>query len=251
VAISTPDPRRRRRRNRSRIKLPRNLQSGRRLQPYSRVDAPYFRGPGFFVRIGGLAVVVAAALALLILRAWSIQVLHGSSYAKEAHRQAYRTVNLIGARGAIVDDKGRLLAGTSGQLVVVADAASLGTTGKHGRWTASAAGLQELRRFARLANATPRALVRRIGSDVLHAPYAPAVVLPDPNRALTDYLQERSSAFSAFKVESEATRSYPHGALGAEFLGLLGQIDPQELKSGAYKGAQPGEVGGRSGAEPA
>ncbi len=48
-----------------------------RLQPYSRADAPYFRSPGFYVRVGGLALVVAAGVALLLLRAWSLQVLHG------------------------------------------------------------------------------------------------------------------------------------------------------------------------------
>ena len=59
VAISTPDPRRR-------VKLPRNLPGGRRLQPYSRADAPFFRSPGFFVRIGGLAAVVGVALCVLV-----------------------------------------------------------------------------------------------------------------------------------------------------------------------------------------
>ncbi|HKC77036.1 MAG TPA: hypothetical protein VKB70_01490, partial [Gaiellaceae bacterium] len=113
------------------MKLPRNLPRGRRLQPYSRVDAPYFRSPGFYVRIGGLAVVVAAGLSLLLLRAWSIQVLHGKQYASEAHRQAFRTVNLIGARGAIVDDRRRIIAGTTGHVVVDADAASLGSRDAH------------------------------------------------------------------------------------------------------------------------
>ena len=51
VSISTPDPKRR-------VTLPRSLPDGRRVEPYSRADAPYFRSPGFFVRIGGLAVLV-------------------------------------------------------------------------------------------------------------------------------------------------------------------------------------------------
>ena len=58
MAISRPEPRRR-------LKLPRNLPRGRSLQPYSRADAPYFRSPGFYVRVGGLAVIVAAGLSLL------------------------------------------------------------------------------------------------------------------------------------------------------------------------------------------
>ncbi len=96
VAISRPDPRRKR-------KLPRSLPGGRRLQPYSRADAPFFRSPGFFVRVGGLAAIVGIALCVLALRAWSIQILHGPAYTALANGQAYRTVDLIGPRGPIVD----------------------------------------------------------------------------------------------------------------------------------------------------
>ena len=83
-------------------------------------------------------------------RAWSLQVLHGKEYSAEAHQQAYRTVDLIGARGAIVDDRGRLLAGTTGHVVIDADAGSLGTRGEHGRWHPSAAGVKEIARLAKL-----------------------------------------------------------------------------------------------------
>jgi penicillin-binding protein 2 len=244
VAISRPEPRRR-------LKLPRNLPRGRSLQPYSRADAPYFRSPGFYVRVGGLAVVVAAGLSLLLLRAWSIQVLHGKQYAKAAHRQAYRTVDLLGARGAIVDDRKRPLAGTTGHVVVEADAASLGSRDAHGRWHPSAAGLVALRRLAHLTGTRRTSLVARIKGAVLHSPFAPAVVVTHPSSALTSYLQERGGLYPGFKVGVEATRSYPQGAVGSEFLGLLGQVNPEQLKSGAYKGAQPGEIVGQSGVEAA
>jgi penicillin-binding protein 2 len=242
VAISRPEPRRR-------LKLPRNLQGGRGLQPYSRADAPYFRSPGFYVRVGGLAVVVAAGLALLLLRAWSIQVLHGKEYAKAAHSQAFRTVPLLGLRGAIVDDKGRLLAGTSGYVVIDADAASLGSRNAHGIWSPSPAGVRALRRLGRLSGRRWGILAARIRHDVLQAPFAPAVVISHPNASLAAYVQERPGAFPGFKVEGESTRSYPQGAFGSEFLGLLGQINPQELRSHAYGNAQAGEVVGQSGVE--
>jgi penicillin-binding protein 2 len=246
VAISRPEPRRR-------LKLPRNLPGGRGLQPYSRADAPYFRSPGFFVRVGGLAIVVAAGLSLLALRAWSIQVLHGKQYAKAAHRQAFRTVNvnLLGARGAIVDDRGRLLAGTSGYVVIDADAASLGSRNAHGVWSPSPAGVRALRRLARLTGRRWGILAARIRSDILQAPFAPAVVVAHPTASLAAYMQERPGLFPGFKVEGEASRSYPQGAFGGEFLGLLGQIDKAELKSHAYKDAKPGEVVGQSGVEAA
>jgi penicillin-binding protein 2 len=231
------------------LKLPRNLPRGRRLQPYSRADAPYFRSPGFYVRVGGLAVVVAAGLSLLLLRAWSIQVLHGRQYARDAHSQALRTVDILGTRGAIVDADGRVIAGTTGHDVVDADAASLGSRDAHGRWHPSPAGLRALGRLARLTGRPRSALVARIRSGVYHSPFAPAVVIEHPSPALTSYLQERSRMFPAFKVGVEDTRSYPQGAFGGEFLGLLGQVSTAELKSGLYKGAKPGEVVGTSGVE--
>jgi penicillin-binding protein 2 len=233
------------------LKLPRNLPRGRRPQPYSRVDAPYFRSPGFYVRIGGLAIVVAVGLSLLVLRAWSIQVLHGKQYAKQVHTQAFRTVNLFGARGAIVDDRKRLLAGTTGQVVVDADAASLGSRDAHGHWHPSAAGLLALHRLSHLTGMRRTQLVARIKHAVLQSPFAPAVVISHPTAALTAYMQERPSLYRGFKVEAEGVRSYPQGAFGSEFLGLLGQISKGELKSGAYKSAQPGEVVGQSGVEAA
>jgi penicillin-binding protein 2 len=244
VAISRPEPRRR-------LKLPRNLPRGRPLQPYSRVDAPYFRSPGFYVRVGGLAIVVAAGLALLLLRAWSIQVLHGKQYQKAARTQAFRTVDLLGARGAIVDDKMHLLAGTTGRVVIDADAASLGSRNAHGVWSPSPAGVRELRRLGRLTGRRWGILAARIRHDVLQAPFAPAVVIAQPNAALASYLQERGNEFPGFKVGVAEVRSYPQGAYGSEFLGLLGQINPQELKSGAYKTAKAGEIVGQSGVEAA
>ena len=174
MAISRSEPRRR-------LKLPRNLSGGRQLQPYSRADAPYFRSPGFYVRVGGLAAVVAVGLALLLLRAWSIQVLHGKQYAQAAHSQAFRTVPLLGSRGAILDDKGKLIAGTTGHAVVDADAASLGSRGVHGRWNPSAEGLQELGRLARLTGKNRGVLVARIRAGVFRSPFAPAVVIQHPS----------------------------------------------------------------------
>ncbi|HET7572890.1 MAG TPA: penicillin-binding transpeptidase domain-containing protein [Gaiellaceae bacterium] len=242
MAISTPDPRRR-------VKLPRKLPRGRGLQPYSRVDAPYFRSPGFFVRIGGLAVVVAVALALLLLRAWSIQVLHGPQYAKQATSQAYRTVDLRGTRGAIVDRHGKRLAVMVGRLVVSADANSLGERDEHGVWAPSADGKRALRRLAQLSGTPVRTLEERIGRALIRSPFAPVVVLPHPRRALTDYLQERGESWPAFKVIGEYSRSYPQGSLGSEFLGLLGEVSAEELTTPRYAHAKAGEIVGQTGVE--
>jgi len=36
------------------------------VRPYSRADAPYFRSNGFFVRIGGLAIVIGVAIIIAV-----------------------------------------------------------------------------------------------------------------------------------------------------------------------------------------
>ena len=242
MATSTPDDRRR-------VKLPRSLPDRSRPQPYSTADAPYFRSPGFFVRVGGLAVLVAVVIGVLVLRAWSIQILHGPQYTSIANSQSFRVVDLTAPRGAIVDSKGRPLAGTWGHPVVDADPGALGTTDAHGRWSPTPSGTRQLRKLSRLAGVGVPTLMGLIRRSVLRSPFAPAVVVARPSAALTDYLAERSSTYPAFKSTWEPSRTYPQGALGAEFLGLLGEISQNELGTKRYAHAQPGQIVGQSGVE--
>jgi penicillin-binding protein 2 len=230
------------------VRLPRTLPRPGRVQPYSRADAPYFRGPGFFVRIGGLAAVVVAALCVLVLRAWSIQILHGPQYSALALQQSYRTVDLPGPRGPIIDAKGRTLAGTTGRVVVVADVGALGSLDRTG-WHPNADGAKALRKLGRLAHVSPGALVARIRRSVIRSPFAPAVVLPRPDDALAYFLDERASEYPGFKVTGQPSRSYPQGALGSEFLGMLGEVSQRQLDSPAYAHARPGVIVGTSGIE--
>lgn len=249
-----PDPRGRRRRRRAgasskRLTLPRTLPRGRRPEPYSRADAPYFRSPGFFIRIGGLGAVVLVAVGLLALRAWSVQVLHGKQYTSKATSQAYRTVDLIGPRGAIVDAKGRKLAVTSGRLVVTADIAALGHIDRAG-WHASPSGLKALHEFARLSGTAVPTLVTRIKRSVIRSPFAPAVVLTHPDEDLWNYLSERATEYQGFSATALPSRSYPQGgAFGSTFLGLLGEVDADMLGTPRYARAKAGQIVGVSGVE--
>jgi penicillin-binding protein 2 len=200
------------------------------------------------VRIGGLAALVGIAVCLLVLRAWSIQILHGPAYTSLANGQAYRSVDLAGPRGPIVDAKGRLLAGATFNLVVAADVAALGqfdTTG----WHPSTDGLASLAKLSKLAHVSVPTLIARIRRSVIRSPFAPAVVLPRPENAFAMYLYERASDYPGFKVTARPSRSYPQGAFGSEFLGLLGEVSPSMLASPQYAHAKSGETVGSSGVE--
>ena len=212
------------------------------------MDAPYFRSPGFYVRVGGLAALVGVVICLLVLRAWSIQILHGPQYKVQATHQAFRTVDMIGPRGAIVDDHGRLLANTTGHVVVVADPGTLGNLDARG-WHATPAGLAVLKQFSELVSVPLRTLVTRIDRAVVRSPFAPAVVLPHPTPAQQFFLDERPANYPGVKVTAIPGRAYPQGGLGSEFLGLLGEVSAQELGTKRYTRATAGEVVGQSGVE--
>jgi penicillin-binding protein 2 len=180
-------------------------------------------------------VLVVLALAILGLRAWSVQVLHGPQYSAVASSQAWRSVDLIGPRGAIVDAHGRKLAVMTGRVVVAADVAALGRFDRSG-WHATPTGLA--------------ALQLRIEHSVIRSPFAPAVVLPHPAPALATYLEERADAFPGFQVNALPSRTYPQGGgFGSEFLGLLGEVDDRMLGTPRYAHAKAGEIVGVSGVE--
>jgi penicillin-binding protein 2 len=229
------------------VRLPRAARP--LVEPVSRADAPYHRSGAFYVRLGALAAVALALLGLLALRLWSLQVLQGPEFAKLATQQSFRIVDLPAARGAIVDRKGRLLAGTNGEVVVAADAGVLGELDADGRWRATEDGLRQLARFGELARIPLPVLVSRIERSVVRSPFAPAVVLERPTGPLAFYVDEHQRALPGLRVQALPVRSYPQGGLGSEFLGLLGEVSPRQLTRKTYSYAKPGWVIGQSGVE--
>jgi penicillin-binding protein 2 len=221
-----------------------------RLEPVSVADAGFHRAPAFAVRVGALGVVALAVFALLLLRLWSLQVLDTRRSAAALVRQSSRIVSVPATRGAIVDREGRLLAGTEGRLVVTANPAALGGEGAT-RWHPSRRGRVLLERLARLAGTREQVLERRIQASFVRSPYAAAVVLPRPSRSLAFYLEERRHDFPGVGVRSLYERRYPQGALGSEFLGLLGEISPAQLRAPGYRSYRAGDVIGQSGVEAA
>jgi penicillin-binding protein 2 len=225
-----------------------SLPRRRLLDAVSAVDAPFHGGGSFYLRVSAFGALAVLAFSVLGLRLWSLQVLQGPRYANVAAQQTFRTVELPAARGAIIDTNGHTLATTSGRLALEADPASLGSV-ENGRWVPSADGRRGLERIARLSHVKVAALVQRIRDSLVRSPYAPAEILPRLQRPLAFYLEERAESFPGFSVGQVPSRSYPQGSLGSEFLGLLGEISPEQLKQKRYAWAKPGLVIGTSGIE--
>jgi penicillin-binding protein 2 len=136
----------------------------------------------------------------------------------------------------------------TGNIVVAADVAALGTIGRTG-WHATSDGLGALRRLSDLAAVPVSTLTTRIKRSVIRSPFAPAVVLPHPGDGLAWYIYERPTKYPGLKVTYIPSRSYPQGASGSAFLGLLGEISPPMLGTKRYSKAKKGEIVGASGVE--
>jgi penicillin-binding protein 2 len=220
----------------------------RPVEPLATVEAGFFRSPGYYARVAVLGVVSLAVVSVLLFRLWSLQVLSGARYVHTAQRQIVRIVPLPAARGRIVDSRGRVLADTWGQLVVDASPAALGR-GAGAGWIPSASGRRSLARLAVVTGVRVPTLVRRVRAGLVRSPFASPVVVDRLSRTRDAYLEERANDFPGLHVDVLPEREYPQGALGGEFLGLLGQIDPGELGRLARRGYRADELIGQSGVE--
>ena len=170
----------------------------------------------------------------------------GPQYTSLANGQAYRTVDLIGPRGPIVDAKGRKLAGTTGRIVVAADVAALGEIDTKG-WHPTDDGLDV---------AAPAVAARaRAGVDAgrAHPPLRRAlavragVVLPHPTARSRATSTSARRTIRASRSTALPSRSYPQGGVRQQFLGLLGEVSQQMLASPRYAHAKAGEIVGSLG----
>ena len=229
------------------VRIPRRLG----VRPVSVAAADFHGSAGFFVRVGIIGLAAIGLFGLLALRLWSLQVVRGPHFAAAAQRQTFRLIDLPAPRGQIVDAKGRLLAGTRGGLAVSVDSATLGLIDQHGRWWPTSQGRALLRRLSQLSGVPVSTFLRRIRHSEFKSPYSSAVVLPHITRDLGFFLDEHARQFPGIRVVALPERGYPSGSLGSEFLGLLGEISPAQLKAHDYPGQRQGSIVGQSGAEAA
>jgi penicillin-binding protein 2 len=218
------------------------------LDAVSAIEAPFHGSGGFYLRASALGLVAVVAFGVLALRLWSLQVLRGPHFATAAAQQSFRVVELPAARGAIVDAKGRTLVTTQGRVALTADPDSLGRV-VDGRWQPTDEGRRALGRVARLTGDTVPGFVERIRDSLFKSPYAPVQIVPRLSRKLDSFLEENAAAFPGFSTAAVPARAYPQGALGSEFLGLLGEISPDQLKERRFRWAKAGVVVGQSGVE--
>ena len=206
----------------------------KRIQEEEREQQHRQESARFGLRLTIVGLIVLVAFSAVVVRLWSLQVLHSSQYRNAALVFQQQTVPITPARGLIIARGGQVLVGDQ-VLPVVTLSRSTATQVVVGRLAAL---LGESIKDVNTALANPQA-----------SPYQPVPIAIGVSQSTIVYLSEHKSMFPGVSVNFTAERTYPRGDIASQVLGYTGDIDAAELRSLAKHGYTPNDVVGQSGAE--
>jgi penicillin-binding protein 2 len=190
--------------------------------------------PQIALRLGVLGAIVLFAFAVLFFRLWALQVLSGERYLAAAQNNQLRSIRIEAPRGPIYDHRGRTIVGNRLAKVVRV-------------WPASLPRRSRNRVFAKLSSVlgVPLGELQQTFRKQLRAdPLKPVTLAEGISRDVHVYLMERQREFPGVTIEDAYLRSYPYGALGAQLLGHVGTVTPEQVKSRRYRnGDHVGQAG--------
>lgn len=188
-------------------------------------------------RLAAFGVIILIVLGVLLIRLWSMQVIAGEAFAKQADDNRVRKITTEAPRGRILDRKGRELVSNRATLAVLVEPrASEDTT--------------MLVRLSTVLGMPMPEIKEKIASK-REAALAARVVAIDVPMDVAAYLSEHESEFPGVTVDSRAVRKYPQGKLAAHVLGYTGLMSENEAAMPQFEGYQMGDVVGKTGAEAA
>ena len=200
------------------------------------------------LRLNVLRVIVFAALAVLIFRLWSLQVLQHNRYQVTAEGNRVRQVVTEAPRGIIVDDQGRPFAINRTELVITIDRSVLDRQSDSGRAV--------LARLANVLHMTTAALqektricTRTVGKPCWNgSPYQPIPVASNVSAQVALSIIERPELFPGVSADTQAVRVYPQGSLAAHEIGYTGPASQAQLAD-KKAGYTANDVVGQAGIE--
>ncbi|MGO9963112.1 MAG: penicillin-binding protein 2 [Acidimicrobiales bacterium] len=206
----------------------------KRLEEEEREQLRRQESARFGLRLTVMGLVVLVAFSAVVVRLWSLQVLHSSHYRNAALVYEQQTVPITPARGLIIARGGQVLVGDQ-VLPVVSLSRSAATPAVIGRLAAL---LGQSVADVNTSLANPQA-----------SPYQPVPIAIGVPQSTIVYLAEHKAMFPGVSVNFTAERTYPRGDTAAQVLGYTGDIDAAELHALAKYGYSSNDVVGQSGVE--
>ncbi len=201
-----------------------------RVMPSSEPSAPRT-----IVRLRVVGVLVAALFALMFVRLWYLQVLDTSAYSQTVAQNQVRLVQLPAQRGLILD--------RTGSNILAGDQVTRNITLAR---VAAQAHPDVVSELAALLDLSPATIDGKL-NDVQFSLYEPVPILTNAPVSDVLYIDEHASLFPGVSITSGTVRTHPYGAIGAQMLGYVRQINGAELS--APKNYQLGDNYGQDGLE--
>ncbi len=173
----------------------------------------------------------------IVARLFYLQVVKGDEFVKKAEHNRIRRLRVVPPRGRILDRDGRIVAGVAPSFSVSLIRKDVGDFEALIRELVEVLGVKEEEIRAQLYKGRSQPL------------YRPVVVARDVDWATVARVEARRWRLPGIVIEVTPKREYPNGAVAPHLVGYLGEIDREELASGRFPGARPGDLVGKFGAE--
>jgi penicillin-binding protein 2 len=227
------------------------------------------------LRVAFVGVLAFALFAIVFFRLWYLQVLSGEQYLRQAQNNRLRDVRVQAPRGRIVDRHGRPLVENRRATIVQISPRSLPDAERinaalwgqqvGARLRNRRAGVHgpavpippiatrelelRLRRLGRVVGMKAQDIQRQIVQQLVQLPYAPIKVRTAVPASMRSYIRERQEQFPGVEVREVWVRRYPYRHVGAQLVGTVSEVSPEELKQKHFRGVTQGTLVGQEGLE--
>lgn len=191
----------------------------------------------FHVRLRRVTYVVFLAFAVLTLRLWFLQVVHGPEYRVKSENNRIHLRDIPPFRGMIFDRNGYLLVDNrpSYNLSLIPE------------------DIRDpepvLEQLQRLAGVDPEAVRSKINITSGGRSFRPVLIKRDLSRETLAAVETHRFNLPGVFIEVRPQRHYIRGKLASHVIGYLGEISESELKSRRYPETRLGNLIGKSGVE--
>ena len=183
------------------------------------------------------SVILLLCFFFICARLWYLQIYRGEEFKKLSQKNSIKYVRLQSYRGNILDRSGRLLAGVEPSFnigVVLKDVKDV-------------EGL--IAKLSSLLDETSTDIRMRLVSSKDQPSYLPVIVKRNASWEEVARVESRLYRLPGVVVEVAPARQYPYGTIAPHLLGYLGEVSLEQLKSGNFPHAVPGDLVGKSGIE--
>jgi penicillin-binding protein 2 len=188
-------------------------------------------------RIAGVIICVLVAFVVLFIRLIYLQVMRGDEFRRLSLNNSIRLQSIDPPRGRLYDRNNHLLVDNRPSFdvrITLKDAEPVAST---------------LAKLSQHINVPADTLISEIKQTEGRSAYKPLLLRQDIGRDALAAIEVNKFDLPGISVNVNLRRHYIYERSAAHLIGYLSEINPEELKSGAYPDSRSGDLIGKFGAE--